>query len=317
MLRRWRQSFGSLHELLCAVEASWVYKKKPLDADTVLKDFDLDLGPSNPGPKEPLLLGKKEDAIVVSQCNDSKNKFVTALEISQESDGKMVLYSGHADGTLNKWCLKENRQLWSKQIYVDGTKDFEHFSYGVGVCLQGIAGVAGLVIRNTGKKHLLYTWSDAPDGYPEKTFEISGPAKVKCWNGEDGSYVTSYVCDVGNAHGGENAANPSIATLVFCRLLSADKNKWFDSMVVGLHCMCGAIDWGGEYQDFVLEQAQAVGEGNILPFQLSTGNTMDTWREHTGMIRAMAVVPDRFMLSYSIRYGHGAADACCYTDPKS
>jgi len=48
VLRTWKRNFTSFHELLCAVEASWVYQKNELQADTVIRDFDLDLGPSKP-----------------------------------------------------------------------------------------------------------------------------------------------------------------------------------------------------------------------------------------------------------------------------
>ena len=48
VLRQWTHKFESLHDLLCAVEASWVHKGEPLEADTRLREFDSDNGPSDP-----------------------------------------------------------------------------------------------------------------------------------------------------------------------------------------------------------------------------------------------------------------------------
>ena len=47
-----KYDFESFHELLCAVEASWVWKGKQMTADTLIPKFDTDLGPSKPMPKE-------------------------------------------------------------------------------------------------------------------------------------------------------------------------------------------------------------------------------------------------------------------------
>ena len=314
VLRTWsNRNFTSLHELLCAVEASWVYQKRELDADTVLPEFDSFLGPSNPGPKEPVVLGKEEDAVVVTQCSDTK-KFVTALAIAEaeEDNGKTVLYSGHADGTLTKWCLEENKQLWSQQIYPDGIRDFPHYNRHIGISVGGTAGVAGLIVRQNGTGgHLLYTWTDAYDGYPEQDWEARGPSKVKCWSGNDGRFVRSYDCDVGQADGTGEPAYPSISTVVFCRLWMGDRNAWVDSMIVGLHCLCQTIVWKSDYSNYDIEKAQRMGEGNILPFYEHSPNqrAMETWRGHSGIIRAMAVIPDRYLLSYTMRYGHGLPDA--------
>ena len=305
VLRTWKRNFSSLHELLCAVEASWVYHKKDLGVDAVIPGFDLDLGPSKPGPKEPPLLSKKEDGVVVATSNDT-SKLVTTLAIAQEDDGTTVLYSGYADGTLTKWCLVQNRQIWSKQIYPDGTKEYPHVSC-IGIHLQGTAGVAGLVVRKSGKHHLIYTWSDAYNGFPNKKWKSRGPSEVKCWRGRDGGYVRSYACDVGPDENGE-PARPSISTVVFCRLRIED--EWVESMVVGLHCLCQTLVFDSDYSDFDIDEAQQVSEGNILPFyEHSNGIAMETWRGHTGIVKAMAVIPDQYLLSYSMRHGHGLPDA--------
>jgi hypothetical protein len=72
VLRTWTRKFQTLHELLCAVEASWTLPddpSKPLGS-TLLPLHDVDLSPSNPLPPEPPTLGKAEEAVVVSPPND-------------------------------------------------------------------------------------------------------------------------------------------------------------------------------------------------------------------------------------------------------
>lgn len=69
-------------------------------------------------------------------------------------------------------------------------------------------------------------------------------------------------------------------------------------MVVGLHCIrTNVIDW--RESSFDSEDAMAFGDGNILPFHEHTGKVMETWIEHRGMIRAMAVIPYKYIFSYS------------------
>ena len=60
-------------------------------------------------------------------------------------NGKPVLYSGHDDGTLIKWSLEKDVEVWSKQIYPDGRKDFEPSS-SCGLHVMETPGVAGIVI---------------------------------------------------------------------------------------------------------------------------------------------------------------------------
>jgi hypothetical protein len=144
VLKEWKTDFCTMHELLCAVESSWSYQREKLTADTFLDEFDVDLGPSNPDPIEPVCLGTARDAVVINHGSDLK-KLVTALAIAAEADGKMVLYSGHDDGTLAKWSLDCNTEVWSRQAYVD-----HHYSrYREYACLHVdyTNGVAGIVVR--------------------------------------------------------------------------------------------------------------------------------------------------------------------------
>mmetsp|Transcript_14353 Transcript_14353/g.26944 ORF Transcript_14353/g.26944 Transcript_14353/m.26944 type:complete len:718 (-) Transcript_14353:1861-4014(-) len=307
VLKTWKYKFESFHELLCAVEASWVYKGKELKADDVLVDFDADLEPSQPGPKEPTCYGNKDDCVQIS-ASDKPEKAVTALAITEE-DGKSILYSGHHDGTLCKYCLDDNQHLWTKQMYPNVVNDFteSHEMWGH-FHLDKTPGVAGIVIRPNGKSqktHLIYTWTHIYPGFPDVEFKDREPSRVKCWN-SDGFLKREYICDVGDDEEG-NRAHPTISTVVFCELYREDLERWVDSMIVGLHCVATSIDWKNNYSDFDLETAQECGEGNILPFfEHSRGEPMETWREDIGLVRALAVCGrKKTVLSYGVHLGHG------------
>jgi len=317
VLRTWKIAFRNLHELLCAVEASWIYCDKPLEPNDVLSYFDSNLGPSKPGPPDVAAFGKAKDAVVLSAVNN-KHKLVTALALAEEVDGTTVLYSGHADGFLTKWSLGGNGDsatpIWSKLIYPNDSADrMGHYDDNLHV--QEVMGVAGIAVRKNAqkKRHRVYTWTHAYEGYPNVTFEERGPSKVKCWSGKSGKLLQTHSCDVG-VDEADKPAHPSIATVVFCKLW-IEASRWVDSMVVGLHCICPrTCDWDSDYGDFDIEAAEQFGEGNILPFHEANGRAMESWRDHEGIIQAMAVVPNKCLLSYSIRKGHGLPDAMILWD---
>ena len=321
VLRMWKNNnFQSLHKLLCAVEASWIYCNDVLEPETFLSYFDSDLGPSNPGPPEGTSLGKAKDAVVLSSTNQ-KQKLVTALALVDEED-RTVLYSGHDDGYLTKWHLPNNdtdtaTEIWSQQIYPN---DPEHDNFKYIFHVRETMGVAGIALRWDSKRneHRVYTWTHAYTGYPGRSYRKRGPSELKCWSGSSGRLLQTYSCDVGPDEKSK-PAHPSIATVVFCRLFIEDSSGWTgawkDSIVVGLHCICPrTINWESDYSDFDIEAARENGEGNILPFDEASGEAMETWREHEGIIQAMAVIPDKYVLSLSMISGHGDPDAMILWD---
>ena len=290
----------------------------------MLSYFDADLGPSNPGPTTPKLYGKASEAVMISSPPYNKRKLVTAMAVAEEMDGQFVLYSGHTDGTVTKWALNDKgddtkgaTMIWSKMIYPNNPEDAsDHCSPHSGMLVQDTLGVAGIAVRwdDKKKRHRVYTWTDAYEGYPSVDFDERGPAQVKCWSGRNSKLLQTYSCDVGCDGTGE-AAFPSISTVGFCRL--SIEESWVDTMMVGLHCLCPAgLKQGTDYSGFDLDEAAEAGEGNILPFHeyAKNANAMETWRDHYGPIRAMAVVPDKFLLSYSMRPGHGFPDALILWD---
>ncbi|KAL9180015.1 hypothetical protein ACHAXT_007985 [Thalassiosira profunda] len=304
ILRTWNHEFETFHELLCAVEASWVWEGRELAADAVIAKFDTDLGPSAPLPKEPPCLGKETDAISISSCKDLK-KLVTALAISVE-DGKTVLYSGHDDGTLAKFSLDDNQELWSKKIYTDGTKDNERYMGGVGMMVQATYGVAGIKVRpnsSNPKTSIVYTWTDAYQGYPSRNYDDREASQLRGWSGENGELLRRFTLNIGRDEDG-NDAYPSISTVVFCKALY--NRAWQDTIVVGLHCCYNGLQW--DEDDFDLEEMQDFSEGNIVPFLESSMDEMESWRGQGGIIQSMAVAGRSYVVSLSIMLGTGHPD---------
>ncbi len=125
ILKSWRYDFQSFHEVLCAVEASWVWQGRKMTSDTFLPEYDSFIGPSHPC-KDPPVLVKEEECVMITSQQDLK-KLVYALAITEEN-GKAILYSGYDDGTLSKWCLDDNSLIWSKVIYSQSEQNEEERS---------------------------------------------------------------------------------------------------------------------------------------------------------------------------------------------
>jgi len=299
ILKTWKYDFETFHEILCLVETSWIRDGRELSPDTFVAEFDTVLE----GPRASPSLVAEKDFTMISSFNNLK-KMVTALAISEDSDGKAVLYSGHDDGTLSKWSLDEGKEIWSKQIYEDGTKDYGRYFCSV----QETPGVAGIVVRpdlSNKHYHVVYTWTHAHDGYPRLEFDKRHPSKLRAWSGINGALLKQYNCDIGKDEDGENA-HPSISTVVFCKLFLEERGTWVDSIIVGLYCRCVDIEYDEDFSDYDIEDAAEISRGNILPFvEHSNGMAMETWRGDPGLIRAMAVIESKYLLSCSIIPGHG------------
>jgi hypothetical protein len=318
ILKTWKCSFESFHDVLCAVEASWVWKGKTMTPNQFLKRHDKFVGPSNPS-KNPPILGKEEECVKIADGNDLK-KLVTALAVTQE-DGINILYSGHDDGTLSKWNLDDNTQVWSKMIYQQNPEGRPDESISDDLWLRGTFGVAGIVIRpqkgsSTTSEHVIWTWSHAPEGYAEGNYEDRTPAKLSCWN-KMGNLIKRLACDVGEDEEGEDAY-PTISSVVFCDLnyeCKDDANRWFPCIVVGMQCCTQAIDWKGDYTNFSLSRTQRESsEGNIRIFDESSGEELESWIENMCMIKSLAVVPKKYIISLSVADGPGFPEALILWD---
>jgi hypothetical protein len=131
------KTFPKTHAHFCSGKFRWFsYKKKVL---RVL--VGRGVGPDNRGCTP----DQEADVVLLVSASSDVKKLVTALAIVDEN-GRPILYSGHDDGILVKWSLDKNEVIWSKQIYVDGTKEFDRCTrYCFSV--REVPGVAGLVVR--------------------------------------------------------------------------------------------------------------------------------------------------------------------------
>lgn len=317
ILKTWRYSFESFHDVLCAVEASWVWKGKTMTCNQFLMDYDEFVGPSNLS-KDPPVLGKEEECVTIVSNSDLK-KLVTALAITQE-EGINILYSGHNDGTLTKWDLDDNTQIWSKVIYKQDPEGRGNDQMGNDLNLSSTFGVAGIAIRpaigTVTTDHVIWTWTHAPGGYPEENIENCTSSELSCWN-QAGVNIKRLACDVGEDEEGDSV-NPSIGPVVFCDLNYQCKDsscRWFPSIVVGMQCCTQAIDWKGDYSEFDLDLTQIKSsEGNIRVFDEKSGEECDSWIDKMCMIKSLAVVPKKYVISLSFTKGCGFPEALILWD---
>lgn len=273
VLRSWKRDFDTLHDLLCAVEASWTVpddSSKGL-GNTVLQLYDSYLGPSDPLPPKPPILGRVEEAVVVSPPNDLPRVTAAAL-IST------FLYTGHHDGSIRKWDLNTNMVLWRVKVF----RDWSQFT-------NLVNGVRGITIHESdGGSHSLYTWSHFIE---DETWEDRKPAKIKVVR-ENGTLSHILSCQVG-----EDDSNPLVNCITHG--LCADNGSWKDTLFVGLEASALVDSYQTNYEDYDIEYSQDIAEGNILPFDIVSRKRLETWRGHRGPIRSLAAVTQKYLVSVS------------------
>jgi hypothetical protein len=171
ILRTWYRRFESVHELLCAVEASWTVPgtNEPL-VETKLPLYDTGLGPSNPLPPEPANFGREDETTIISA--PGRLPQVTAMAVANEGKGtdSAFFITGHKDGTLRKWKPNQSECMWVVCAYhvperlVQQTEDYLSL------------GIRGIAIREDQKRghgtYLLRQWSKVLFAVP-LTFALS------------------------------------------------------------------------------------------------------------------------------------------------
>ena len=278
----------------------------------MLPQYDNDLGPSKPLPPDPPVFGQKSDAIILS--GPDKLLRVTALAVMEGSGDVTTLYSGHEDGTLRRWNYSatnsnsESTPKWciaacKDWVAIDGSR------YG-----ESRSGVRSIAVREKDGKHLVYTWShETEEEYMDGEDFPPNPAEIRVWNGETGSRHHTIVCEI-------DGPNPLISTVVFTPLLIG--GKWLDSLIVGLQATASTYKYDSHFDNYNLDEAQQLAEGNIVPIsyrqdvwklQENASSTVvnigETWRAHGGFIRAMAADDEKnLVVSLSEHGGHGFAD---------
>jgi hypothetical protein len=365
VLRQWHREFNSFHELMCAVEASWVRRVDgggvvarvggwgttegegggvEYIGDTPIPVFDADLGPSLPLPPEPPALGRSTEAVVVrgrvkglrkqvmsmalcSRTNlgaDGRNKEEKGGgdeegEEEEEEEEAPWLFCGHADGTITKWDLSCNKMLWS--IEAHAVREVHNRS-----------GVAGLAVRYGGTDARVYSWAqdhtsgDGGGDYSEDG-DDSG-SLVKVWSGDTGAALRTLTPQLGEmapcterGEDGEmeehdDTRRPLVSCVVFCRVprvtgsVQDDTRRILqreDVVMVGYYAIGNTLydyeEGDIDFEDFdveTVEHARDAGEGNIQPFCERTGDARETWCGSFTPPLAMAVVPDKFLVSCHI-----------------
>jgi hypothetical protein len=92
----------------------------------------------------------------------------------------------------------------------------------------------------------------------------------------------------------------NVSCLVFARV--SYPSRWKDCLLVGIDEPTEAPEYKDNFHDYDVVRANRKYRGNILPIGLSTmgGDAFKTWRGHSGAIRSMAVVPDKYLVSISM-----------------
>lgn len=273
VLRLWKRNFDTLHDLFCAVEASWTVPGDPSKGlgSTLLHLYDSYLGPLDPLPLKPPILGRAEEAVIVSPPNDLPR--VTAAAVINT-----FLYTGHHDGSIRKWDLDTNMVLWRVKVFRDWSQS-----------TNLVNGVKGITIHESdGGSHSLYTWSHFIE---DETWDERKPAKIKVVR-ENGTLSHILSCQVG-----EDDSNPLVNCITHG--LCADNGIWKDILFVGLEASALVDSYQTNYGDYDIEYSQDIAEGNILPFDIVSRKRLETWRGHSGPIRSLAAVTQKYLVSVS------------------
>lgn len=276
LLREWRLPFGSLHELMCAAEQSWVLPSSdpPQPLGEMLLPQDSDLGPSDPQPD---VLASPANFRSLPTGSLPGSPKVTALAFGDGAarSESLHLYSGHSDGTVAKWDLKSDKLLWKIQAHEPRAilEDEEDDEYSDMEGPLSNAMVCGLLVHPSGRE--VYSWARE--------------AVVKNWDAMSGAALRQFDCTPAlEEHGFRwqddpvGAPSPNVNCAVLARLGTCG-----DALLVGLHALGAAPDEGGCVADGDKPP------GNVMPFELATAMQMPTWRGHTFPVSAIAVVNDK------------------------
>ena len=242
---------------------------------------------STPPLRDTPILSREEDAALISKAKALCE--VTALAVAQQPDSNSpVLYSGHSNGVMCKWNLTTNEKIWTRRVFPDWTERSDHGD------LWALLGIRGIAVKKNdeGRDHV-YTWSHNYEPDP------GTPSAVKVLDGENGMLAHTLSCEVDKFE-----AHPLISCVVFSKLKY--DSDWHDAVIVGLKATAEILEHDTVYTDFDIEEAEDFAYGNILPFV--ENETEESWRGHSGTIRSMAVMPDKYIVSCSECEGHELAE---------
>jgi hypothetical protein len=136
-------------------------------------------------------------------------------------------------------------------------------------------------------------YSGSDDSGLEESFKVN--ADIRVLSIRDGSVLDTIEVESEN----------NVSCIVFARVSYRHPDRLEDCLLLGIDLDSNAPEYRDDFRDYNADEAEDDYEGNILPINLSVkgGEERDTWRGQSGAIRAMAVVPDKYLVSVSVHFG--------------
>ena len=302
--RAWKAKFDSLHELLCAVEASWV---RPDDATLELSGaalvIDDDAGPRCPtAPSPPMLAGLEAASVLRPPASAGVTSLLLAAakrskpgrvwhaayaanpQVIAAGDVQQVIFVGTSDGHIEKWTLEPPACVWRVLAHVERAPDdadIEALYLGGGFNEDEDAGedeegcrlsVNGLLLSDDGERGAttLFSWANEH--------------RIGVWRATDGASLSE------DGNGTFEALLGDFAVAINCVVLvrQPDGTKL---LLAGLHCEGAAPGWVSNDQEEPDEDEGSIDGadfGNLLPFIAGSGKVLDAWCGHQTPVVALA-----------------------------
>ena len=319
--RAWKAQFDSLHELLCAVEASWVHpdRRQVELGSTALDVIDEDNGPRCPLPPPPPRLAgpgsattlripterARVTAMLFAACRRSAPArvwhaaFVNEPAVITADDALSVLFVGTAGGHLERWALEPASLAWRKlrahaerapedaeAIYMEAElsdEEAEDRDDDDGAS-PGLP-VIGLLLAD-----------DSAAG-TTRLFSWSHEHRIKVWKARSGACVDEFEAVVG---GGFFSAGWAVAINCVVLVRQPDGAR---VLLAGLHCAGDAPNWVASGRDEPPEDADEESDddcgelGNLLPLDPSSGEALEAWVGHETPVVALATTASGYVAS--------------------
>lgn len=282
VLREWLgPPFASFHELMCAVELSWVHPgvaDGPPLGSAALDPIDADMGPLLVPPRVLCPVAAYRRVLRVRHHCDT----VTALLIDPAPRSPFA-YSGHANGTIRKWNLETGSQVWCIQAtrVTDGRDDTDDDdgddSDEADNGFDPYLNIVGLQLAES----RLYSWSASPI--------------IKAFSTSSGKLRYRYdvrACDFTRNVSGVRVSSRHLS--VNCVVISSTPQN-YHVLFAGLN----AYPHHGTNRNLCDNYQSESFEGNIVLFDLvcDPNKIMTTWNGHCYPVTSMAAIDGRYLAS--------------------
>ena len=280
--REWRCTFTSLHELMCAIEASWIVPGTADALGDTQLEVDADFGPNMAPPAEPLAalapsgeaLKAEESMVLKGSSKDAlkKNASVTAMTFAGPRG--QWLFTGFGNGHVSQWSVMpdENGALEPRACNRMRTWSAHRLQ---------VSGMAG---SPDGQKLFTFSLSSVVRGWATATAECVLVHRVTADVGGIETHninclvLHELVPDEGEEHAGQRR-------LAFTVGLDSCSEAWADM----------EEDSDGELVEITVIEEED--DANLLSFDAEDGLELAQWKQHAFPVRGLAVVPGRFLVS--------------------